>query len=441
MVRSLSAKVRDAAQRLPAIEDKAFGAAFDAFGNHRVVLIGDGSHGTSEFYRARCAITKRLIEQHNFKTIAIEADWPDAHIVDRYVRYYPSKKLSPTLPAFNHFPKWMWRNTEFQEFVNWLRNHNADLPARERTGIAGMDLYSMGASIHAVQDYLRRVNPEIAKLAKQRYSCLEPWMDDPALYGRQAFLSGTSPCEEGVVRMLRDLLERRLELVEDGEDGEDFFNAEMNARLVRDAEAYYRAMFYGSDDSWNKRDTHFFDTLVRLLQHRPLTKAVVWAHNSHVGDARYTGMGEARNELNIGQLCKEEFGDECAIIGCSTHTGTVAAAHEWDDDMQVMEVNPSRGDSYEYVMHETGVPSFKLDLREGQLAEELRRELMVKRLQRFIGVIYRPRTERYSHYSQAVLPKQMDCLVWFDETEALHAFETAQPHEPPSIGETYPFGL
>lgn len=398
------------------------------------------SHGTSEFYRARAAITKRLIEKHEFKTVAIEADWPDAHIVDRYVRHNPSKKTYKELPAFNHFPKWMWRNTEFQDFVNWLRQHNSSLPYEERTGIAGLDLYSMGASIHAVQDYLQRVDPEVAKVAKRRYSCLEPWMDDPALYGREAFLKGTAPCEAGVVKMLKELLAKRLDLMKE-DDGEDFFDAEMNARLVRDAESYYRSMFYGSDDSWNQRDTHFFNTLVRLLQHREGTSAVVWAHNSHVGDARFTGMGEARNELNIGQLCKEEFGDACAIIGCSTHTGTVAAAHQWDDDMEIMAVRPSREDSYEYLMHDTGVPSFKLDLREKSMEKELRRELMEKRLQRFIGVIYRPVTERYSHYSKAVLPKQMDCLVWFDETEAVHPFEIGQPHEPPSMGETYPFGL
>ena len=362
------------------------------------------------------------------------------HLIDRYVRHNPTKQTKPKLPVFDHFPMWMWRNTEFQDFVNWLRQHNADLPYEERTGIAGMDLYSMAASIHAVQDYLQRVSPVLAQLAKERYSCLDPWMDDPALYGRHAFLKGTAPCEAGVVAMLKDLLAARLDIMT-ADDGEDFFDAEMNARLVRDAESYYRSMFYGSDESWNQRDTHFFNTLIRLLQHRPDTKAVVWAHNSHVGDARYTGMGEQRNELNIGQLCKEEFGDRCAIIGCSTHTGTVAAAHQWDDDMEIMAVRPSREDSYEYLMHDTGIPTFKLDLREKMLDRDVRRALMTKRLQRFIGVIYRPTTERISHYSRAMLPKQMDCLVWFDETEAVHPFEIGQPHEAPSVGETYPFGL
>lgn len=443
MARPVSSMIREAAHRLPALDDRSFGSAFDTFGHCRVVLIGDGSHGTSEFYRARAAITQRLIENHGFNAVAIEGDWPDAKTVDRWVRQDPKKHISKRdFNAFDHFPRWMWRNTEFQSFVDWLRIHNASLPVEKRTSVAGLDLYSLGASMHAVQDYLNKVDPETAKLAKKRYSCLEPWVDDPAAYGRQAFLRGTAPCEAGVVQMLKDLLAKRIAIEnEGGGDSEEFFNAEMNARLVRDAERYYRSMYYGADDSWNQRDTHFFNTLLRVLEFRQGSKVVVWAHNSHVGDARYTGMGESRNELNIGQLCKEHFGDDCAIIGCCTHTGTVAAAHEWDDDMEIMGVNPSRPDSYERLMHDSGIPSFMLDLREGCMDGDLRNSLMERRLERFIGVIYRPLTERHSHYSKAILPKQMDCLVWFDETEAVQAFETAQPHETPSVGETYPFGL
>ncbi|KAF9629568.1 hypothetical protein BFW01_g10771 [Lasiodiplodia theobromae] len=440
--------IKEAAQRLPSIDENAFGAMFDSFGQSRVVLIGDGSHGTSEFYRARAAITQRLITHHGFNIVAIEADWPDAKVVDRYVRHTPSKSTNQSprdMGVFDHFPRWMWRNTEVQSFVHWLRRHNAALPAEQRTQIAGLDLYSMGTSIRHVQDYLSHHDPDLAALAKMRYSCLEPWVDDPVVYGR-TFAKGVAPCEKGVVNMLRDLLERRLDI--DGQDdGDGFFDAEMNARLVRDAEKYYRAMFYGSDASWNLRDSHFFNTLNRLLQNRKSrnggspAKAVVWAHNSHVGDARFTDMGESRKELNMGQLCKEQWGASCTIIGCGTHTGTVAAAHEWDDPMEVMNVKPSRAGSYERLMHDTGMPSFMLDLRKGVLNDGLRKELMKKRLERFIGVIYRPETERWSHYSTAVLPRQLDCFVWFDETEAVHAFETAQPDEQPSAGETYPFGF
>ncbi|KAK5949281.1 hypothetical protein OHC33_009634 [Knufia fluminis] len=441
MGRSTPEMVREAAQTLPDIDDEAFGAKFDTFGSSKVVLIGDASHGTSEFYRARAAITKRLIEKHGFNTVAIEADWPDAKVVDRYVRHMPARTQIPEedLDVFGHFPRWMWRNKETQGFVNWLRKHNAQLAPEQRTSFAGLDLYSMGKSMRAVLGYLDRVSPEFAKTARKRYSCLEPWSDDPAKYGRQAFLKGAAPCEKGVVTVLKDLLEKRLEFAK--RDGDDFFDAEMNAMLVRDAESYYRSMYYGSDESWNQRDTHFYHTLLRLMQVRKDAKAVVWAHNSHVGDARHTGKGESRNELNVGQLCKEQWGASCSIIGCGTHTGTVAAADEWGDPMTVMNVNPSRSDSIERVMHDSGVPSFMLDLRKGHINQELRDALLQPKLQRFIGVIYRPATERWSHYVKAVLPKQYDCFVWFDKTRAVESFETAQPDEPSAARETYPFGL
>ncbi|KAK5168608.1 uncharacterized protein LTR77_005917 [Saxophila tyrrhenica] len=441
MVQNVPLMIKEAAQRLPEIESKDFGSFFDSFGQSKVVLIGDASHGTSEFYRARAAITRCLIEEHGFNIVAVEGDWPDAKVVDRYVRHNPAKHAETNtkeMDVFNHFPRWMWRNTETSSFVNWLRKHNASQPVDQRTMFAGLDLYSMGKSMRAVLEYLDRVDPETAKLARSRYSCLEPWADDPAAYGRQAWLKRAAPCEKGVVAMLKDLLAKRLELTK--HDGEDFFNAEMNARLIKDAEGYYRSMYYGRDDSWNRRDTHFFDTLVRLLQHRKGGKAVVWAHNSHVGDARATGKS-SRDELNVGQLCKEQWGSSCSIIGCGSHTGTVAAADEWDGPMEVMDVNPSREDSYERLMHDTRVPSFVLDLREGHLNPTLRQALLQPRLERFIGVIYRPLTERISHYTKANLPEQLDAYVWFDESRAVKAFETAQPDEPVSAGETYPFGL
>jgi len=442
MARAIPPMIANAAQSLPNIDSKDFASHFDTYGQSRVVLIGDASHGTSEFYRARAAITKRLITHYGFNIVAIEGDWPDAKALDRYVRHMPanhSPKDTRDLRVFDHFPRWMWRNKETSDFVDWLRKYNGSVPAGERTMFGGLDLYSMGKSMRAVIEYLDRVDPETARLARKRYSCLEPWAEDPAMYGRHAWMQRAAPCEQGVVRVLKDLLEKRLELSR--HDGEDFFDAEMNARLVKDAEGYYRSMFYGQDDSWNRRDTHFFQTLVQLLKHRSGAKAVVWAHNSHVGDARHTGKGEARDELNIGQLCKEQWGASCSIIGCGTHTGTVAAADEWDDPMSVMDVVPSRKDSYERLMHDSGVPNFLLDLRDGRMDSELRQALLEPRLERFIGVIYRPATERYSHYVRAALPEQFDGYVWFDKSYAVQAFETAQPEEPPSAGETYPFGL
>ncbi|KZF21411.1 hypothetical protein L228DRAFT_249225 [Xylona heveae TC161] len=439
-MKSVPELVRSAVKVLPEIEHPSFGAQFDSFANARVVLIGDGSHGTSEFYRARAAITKRLIEHHGFDTIAIEADWPDAKSLDRYVRLSPSTKSKELQPIFKRFPTWMWRNQEVHEFLEWLRGRNAKLPVERRAGIYGLDLYSMGESIRAVVDYLEHVDPETANVARRRYGCLAPWVEDPAKYGRVALSKGFAPCEQSVLKMLRDLLKRRLEYAQT--DGEDFLDAEMNARLVTDAEEYYRSMYYGSDESWNLRDTHMFETLARLLHHRKGSKAVVWAHTSHVGDARHTGMGMSRGELNIGQLCREQFGpDRVQIIGCGTHTGTVAASHEWDEPMQVMRVRPSMDGSYERIMHDANVPRCLLDLRRDRLDPKLHQALMQPQLERFIGVIYRPDTERWSHYSKAILPLQLDAYVWFDTTRAVEPFETVQPVEPLSHEETFPFGL
>ncbi|OJJ47618.1 hypothetical protein ASPZODRAFT_15072 [Penicilliopsis zonata CBS 506.65] len=447
---SLQQLLTAAAQPLPPIASADFAAQFDRFGDYQVVLLGDGSHGTSEFYAARAEITKRLIEQHGFTMVAVEADWPDAEAIDRYVRHRPGPKAhiggkAGRFEPFKRFPTWMWRNREMQELAEWMREYNARQPAEKRAGFYGLDLYSMGASIRAVIDYLDRVDPEAGKLARRRYGCLEPWVEDPASYGL-ASLRGMENCETRVLHMLQDLLAKRMEYPRhDAHDGEEFHSGEQNAHVVRDAEQYYKAMYYSSASSWTLRDTHMFETLRRIFQHKPAgSKAVVWAHNSHCGDARATSMGTRRNEVNIGQLCREGFGrDNVAIIGCGTHTGTVAAAHEWDEDMQVMSVNPSRSDSWEILAHNTGIPRFLLDLRKDRLDPTLRSALAAEknRLERFIGVIYRPDSERVSHYSQAFLHNQFDAYVWFDRTEAVKPLEVIQPATPLGAGETYPFGL
>ncbi|KAF2396521.1 erythromycin esterase [Trichodelitschia bisporula] len=351
------------------------------------------------------------------------------------------------MPIFNHFPRWMWRNTEVRDFVEWLRTHNMALPAGERARFAGLDIYSMGASIAAVTEYLDRHDPEAAKVARARYNCLQPWVENPAKYGRVALNKGYAPCEEGVVAMLQDLLLKRLELIGEPEDGDDFLDAEINARVVRDSERYYRAMYYGGAESWNLRDTHMFDTLARLLKVRPGANAVVWAHNSHIGDARHTDMIK-RGELNLGQLCRQTFSAprEVSIIGCATYGGpgsTVAAADEWDMPEEVMPVVLARDDSYEGLLHDTGMERFMLDLRGAEFGgdESVRQELIAPRRERFIGVIYKPDTELWSHYMMASLPKQLDAVVFFDKSQAVEAFETAQPDEPLSVEDTYPFGL
>ncbi|KAJ5246531.1 Erythromycin esterase [Penicillium chermesinum] len=429
---------------LPEIDDKGFGSMFDSFAGPQVVMLGDGSHGTSEFYSARAQITKRFIEKHGYTMVAVEADWPDAEAIDRYT---PIGGVAKGEEPFKRFPTWMWRNREMQELVEWMRDWNKKLPPHRRVGFYGLDLYSMGASIRAVIDYLDAVDPAAAKEARKRYGCLQPWVDDPTAYGLHA-LRGMQNCEAEVMDILRGLLERRLEHAQDeyveGEEGDRYHSSKQNAYLVKDAEKYYRAMYWSSASSWTLRDLHMFESLHRLLQHRPPThKAIVWAHNSHVGDARYTSMGIRRHELNIGQLCRERLGRQnVAILGCGTHTGTVAAADEWDEDMQVMDVVPSQEDSWEIIAHNTGVPRFLLDFRRGYADPALRSfSSLETRLERFIGVIYRPDTERLSHYSHAQIHEQFDGYIWFDETKAVEPIETMQPQTTLGKEETYPFGL
>jgi erythromycin esterase-like protein len=431
--------IADTAEPLPDIDDRTFSEFFDRFGDARVVLLGEASHGTSEFYRARAAISRRLIERHGFTIVAAEADWPDAATVDRYVRHRPWREGE--LRAFERFPTWMWRNREFDAFVRWMRQHNEQRPYERMCGFYGLDLYNLSASMRAVIDFLEEKDPELARLAHRRYGCLDPWAENPALYGRNALIEGYARCEVGVVQMLKDLLQKQIDCF--AEECDEWLDAAANARLVKDAEAYYRVMYHGSAESWNLRDSHMFDTLNMILDAKGSgSKAIVWAHNSHIGNAKFTDMGMRRDELNIGQLAKDRFGHDARLIGFGTHSGTVAAADDWDEPMKIKKVQPSLPESYERICHESEVPKFLLDLREGKRDERLAGELMEPRLERFIGVIYRPETERWSHYSQAILPKQFDGYVWFDESEAVSPLPAElRPGEAPSVEETYPFGL
>jgi erythromycin esterase-like protein len=319
-----------------------------------------------------------------------------------------------------------------------MHEHNAGIPQFGcRVGFYGLDLYNMRGSIAAVLEYLDRVDPEAAAVARERYGCLTPWQSEPATYGRAVLTEGYRKCEQAVVEQCRDLLRRRLDYA--AHDGESFLDAAQNARLVASAERYYRIMYYGGAESWNLRDTHMFETLRSLLDaHGSGSKAVVWAHNSHIGDARYTEMGVVRDELNIGQLCRENFGNNVALIGLGMHTGTVAAASDWGGDMEVKRVRPSHRDSYERLCHDSGIPRFLLDFGQSPNGA-LRNRLLEPRLERFIGVIYRPETELQSHYSDASLPQQLDAYVWFDETSAVTPL--GPKHARPGMPDTYPFGL
>jgi erythromycin esterase-like protein len=335
----------------------------------------------------------------------------------------------------------MWRNREFDGFIRWLHDHNANRAYERMCGFYGLDLYNLSGSMQAVIDFLEREDPELARLAHRRYGCLEPWAEEPQLYGRNALLEGYARCEVGVVQMLKELLQKQIDCY--APECDEWLDAAANARLVKDAEAYYRVMYHGSAESWNLRDTHMFDTLNMILDAKgPNAKAIVWAHNSHIGNAAFTDMGMRREELNIGQLCKEKWDARARLIGFGTHTGTVAAADDWDEPMKIKQVRPSLPESHERASHDSDVPRFLLDLREGEVGREVRQALTEPRLERFIGVIYRPETERWSHYSEAILPKQFDGWVWFDETHAVNPLPGEQrPGERGREEETYPFGL
>jgi erythromycin esterase-like protein len=432
-ITNIPALIRDAAEPLPTLDDAAFGALFDRFAKAKVVLLGEATHGTSEFYEARAAITRHLIENHGFNIVAVEGDWSDAANIDRYIRHLPAPAHDE--PPFRRFPTWMWRNIEVETFIERLRTWNLAQPAGKRAGFYGLDLYNLSGSIRAVLDYLDRVDPEAARVARERYGCLMPWAKEPQVYGRMTVTRGYKSCESAVVKMLRELLDRQLPYTL--KDGESFFNAVANARVVRSAEAYYRAMYYGEAESWNLRDTHMFETLSALLSAKDPAKAVVWAHNSHIGDASKTEMGAMRGELNIGQLARERFGPEAALIGFGTHAGTVACASNWDGPTEIKRVRPSLADSYERLAHDSGVARFLLDLRKGA-SRDVRASLLEPRIERFIGVIYRPESERWSHYSRCSLADQFDAYVWFDESKAVTPVPTRQRKGP---DDTYPFGL
>ncbi|MGC2459910.1 MAG: protein-L-isoaspartate(D-aspartate) O-methyltransferase [Steroidobacteraceae bacterium] len=402
-------------------------------GAARIVLLGEASHGTSEFYRMRARISRELIERKGFSFVAIEGDWPDAARIDHYVRhaeYAPSEWT-----AFARFPVWMWRNRDVRAFVDWLRTHNANIEPDKRVAFHGLDLYSLFNSISSVLNYLDDIDPRAARVARHRYGCLTPWEADPATYGQAALTSEFQTCEREVVSMLADLMQKQRAYAE--HDGERFLDAVQNARLVANAERYYRIMYYGSRASWNLRDSHMFETLKTLLDfHGPKSRAIVWAHNSHVGDSAATEMS-SRGEYNIGRLCREEFGSEAYSIGFGTNAGTVAAASQWDGPMEIKAVRPAVRGSYERLCHEAGLARFLLRLR-SPIAPNLAEGLSRPQLERAIGVIYRPETELQSHYFQADLPHQFDEYIWFDETEAVSALKTAELE---GLPDTYPFGL
>jgi len=426
----------------------------DRIGDASIVLLGEATHGTREFYRTRAAITRRLIVEKGFDAIAVEADWPDALQVSRYIR---DSRASPhgsetanaaheALRDFQRFPQWMWRNTEIVELVTWLHERNRRLDdAASRTGFFGLDLYSLRSSMDAVIRYLSETDPEAASRARARYACFDHLAEDPQSYGYAATFGLRKDCEDEVVRQLVELSSDAAHRALDGASGghDELFYAQQNARVARDAEAYYRSMFRGRDESWNLRDTHMVETLDALQQHLGDRKGrqariVVWAHNSHLGDARATEMGD-HGQINLGQLVRERHAPGTSFaLGFTTHEGSVTAASEWDAPAERKAVRPSHPDSVERLFHDTGLGDFLLPMRGRRELSDL---MHVHRLERAIGVLYLPESERLSHYFHADLASQFDAVIHFDRTEALRPLDKSPHWTHEEAPETYPTGI
>jgi erythromycin esterase-like protein len=444
MPKSLVDVISEKAEALVGAPDD-FNSVLDLIGDARFVLIGEASHGTHEFYRIRAQISKILIAQRRFNAVAVEADWPDAYRVNRFVRGASRDSDSvEALGGFERFPQWMWRNADVLDFVGWLREHNDQQVSEDhKCGFYGLDLYSLHASIEVVLAYLDKLDPEAAKRARHHYSCFEHFGKDITTYGYAAGFHMAPSCEDAVVENLVELRRKAMDYLQrDGQVAADaYFFAEQNALVVRNAEEYYRNMFRREVSSWNLRDTHMMESLVRLSIHlsnqKPPAKIIVWAHNSHLGDARATQMSE-RGELNLGQLVRGHFGREAVSIGFTTYDGTVTAAADWDGPAERKNVRPAHPESYEGLFHEVDVPNFFLNLRgDAEVAAALRNE----RLERAIGVIYRPETELVSHYFHARLSDQFDAILHYDHTRAVEPLERTAEWELGEVEETFPSGL
>jgi len=422
-----------------------YDSLMERIGDARLVLLGEASHRTHEFYRERARISKRLITELGFGAVAVEADWPDAYRLNTYVRGAGADKDSvDALDGFKRFPQWMWRNADVLDFAGWLRDHNDGLNSEtEKCGFYGLDLYSLHASIEAVLEYLKRVDPAAASRARRHYSCFDPFGRNTEAYGWMAGSGMAASCEDEVVRELAALRQKALEYQQrDGQVAEAaYFSAEQNALIVRDAETYYRTMFRRTHSSWNQRDTHMMESLSALCAHvnklRPPAKVIVWAHNSHLGDARATEMSD-RGELNLGQLVRERFKEEAVLIGFTTFSGTVTAASDWDSPAERKTVRPGLPGGYESLFHSVGLPSFWLDFRQ---CPEVAGRLSCGALERAIGVIYRPETERQSHYFQARISDQFDVVVHWDHTRAVEPLERTAVWQAGEVDETYPSGI
>lgn len=407
----------------------------DAVGDARYVLLGEASHGTSEYYAWRHRISRRLIEEKGFSFIAVEGDWPDCYRVNRYLKGYPESGSSAreVLHAFERWPTWMWANEEIVSLVEYLRKHNDGRLAAERVGFYGLDVYSLWESMAAVERYLQRVDPEAARRARRAYGCFDPYQQDVQEYAMATALVPTS-CEDDAVNMLRELRRNSGSYREDGREA--YFNAEQNALTVRNAELYYRTMVRGGPASWNIRDNHMVETLERLMAHHgPEAKAIVWEHNTHIGDARATDMAGS-GMVNVGQLVRERHEEEgVVLVGFASYEGSVIAGAEWGAPMERMPVPAAREGSWERILHEHSAAD-RILIFQGDEPDEL----LAPRGHRAIGVVYNPAHERYGNYVPTVLPHRYDALLYIDRTHALRPLHLAERYDG-EAPETYPSGM
>ena len=421
-----------------------YDALMNLVGDARFVLIGEATHGTHEFYEERARITQRLIREKGFTAVAVEADWPDAYRVNRYVRGEGQDGTADAaLSGFERFPAWMWRNTDVSAFVDWLRTHNENVRAGPKVGFYGLDLYSLFTSVKEVLSYLDKVDPTAAAEARRRYACFDHYGEDSQQYGYATGVGLSESCQQGVLTQLQELQQRAFDYMQaDGASSEDaFFYAQQNARLVKNAEEYYRTMFRGRVSSWNLRDSHMAETLDALARHLSRdgepAKIVVWEHNSHIGDARATEVG-GLGEWNVGELARKAYPGQTCLIGFSTYDGHVTAASEWDGPAERKRVRPALHGSYEELLHHVGLPRYYLNLRDDT---PVRRLMLERRLERAIGVLYLPRTERQSHYFNAQMAQQFDAIIHIDRTDALVPLDATSGWHSGEPPETYPEGI
>ncbi len=421
-----------------------YDALMNLVGDARFVLIGEATHGTHDFYEERARITQRLIREKGFTAVAVEADWPDAYRVNRYVRGEGRDgSANEALSGFERFPAWMWRNTDVSAFVDWLRAHNEGVRAGPKVGFYGLDLYSLFTSVKEVLNYLDQVDPTAAEQARRRYACFDHYGEDSQHYGYATGVGLSESCQQGVLTQLQELQQRAFDYMQaDGASSEDaFFYAQQNARLVKNAEEYYRTMFRGRISSWNLRDSHMAETLDALARHLSRdgapAKIVVWEHNSHIGDARATEVG-GLGEWNVGELARKAYPGQTCLIGFSTYDGHVTAASEWDGPAERKRVRPALHGSYEELLHQVGLPRYYLNLRDDT---PVRRLMLERRLERAIGVLYLPRSERQSHYFNAQMAQQFDAIIHIDRTEALVPLDATSGWHSGEPPETYPEGI